>query len=339
MSKEVAVRENNFPANLENLTKFVLIGQEKLNSVRAEIRAIDKLGLATEVKDQKQEEASMLAGALLDAEVKIGELISRMPPQSHGEKGKFEEKLPKGITPKQSSAFQTMAENKDIVEEVKAEAEENDDLPTRTEVLRRIKEKEKIKQATENNKKEIEELPPGKFIAILADPPWSYDREVGQGVAADQYPTLSLEEIKSMPVKDIAANNSFLFIWVTFPQLKNVFEVIDAWGFEYKTVAFTWVKTNKNNEKPLFGIGSYFKSNAEICLLAIKGEPHKFVKDYSLSSVIISPSEGHSRKPQEVRLRIEELLGDVPRIELFAREDKQVEGWTLWGNQSKNYKQ
>ena len=174
-------------------------------------------------------------------------------------------------------------------------------------------------------------LPKGKYQVIYADPPWEYDREIGQGVAIDQYTTLPLEEIKKMPIINIASEDSILFLWATFPKIKEALETIEAWGFEYKTVAFTWIKTNKNNDKPFFGIGSYFKSNAEVCLLAIKGKPHPLVKDNSLSSVIISPLEEHSQKPAEARVRIEKLLGNVKRIELFARE--KVKGWDSWGNE------
>jgi site-specific DNA-methyltransferase (adenine-specific) len=103
---------------------------------------------------------------------------------------------------------------------------------------------------------------------------------------------------------------------------------MDAWGFTYCTFAFTWIKTNKDGS-PFFGVGYYTKSNPEICLLGRKGKPIK-VSD-SVSSVIISPKLGHSQKPPEARSRIEQLCGDVPRIELFARE--KVAGWEPWGNQ------
>ena len=162
------------PANIEDLKKFILIGREKLVSVRAYIRAIDKIGLAKEVREQKREEANMLAGALLDAEARMGELISRMPVQAHGEKGKFQNKLPEGITPKQSSAFQTLAEHKDIIEQVKADAEADDDLPTRTEVLRRVKENEKENRINDENIKRKKlvsniEIRKGDFKKVLSD--------------------------------------------------------------------------------------------------------------------------------------------------------------------------
>ena len=151
---------NQLPARLEDLTKFVLIGREKLVSVRAEIRAIDKLDLAKDVREQKMEEAQMLGGALLDAEARIGEMI-KVEPKLKGRdvpgKSSVGVTLKNyGITKKQSHFFQTLADNPDIVEQVKAEATENEDIPTRTEVLRRVKEKSK-EQKREDQKRETQE--------------------------------------------------------------------------------------------------------------------------------------------------------------------------------------
>lgn len=175
---EIEKRNEMLPDTLKDLTKFVLVGREKLNSVRAEIRAIDKLDLATEVKDQKRDEASMLAGALLDAEARIGELLKDIEP-SHGgsidgKKGGSKKSLPQGITHKQSHYFQTLAENKDVIEQVKAEAKENDDLPTRTEVLRRVKEAEKETRRDQEHKDRLNkiseiEIRKGDFKKVLSD--------------------------------------------------------------------------------------------------------------------------------------------------------------------------
>ena len=140
------------PYKIEDLTKFVLVGREKLNSVRSEIRAIDKVGLAKEVREQKREEANYLADALLDAETRLGELLKEIPKASgnyseinHVDNSTSKQETVKemGFSNKQVSQFQRLADNKEIVEQVKAEAKENDDLPTRTEVLRRIKERDR----------------------------------------------------------------------------------------------------------------------------------------------------------------------------------------------------
>lgn len=165
------------PANIEDLAKFVLVGREKLTSVRAEIRAIDKLNLAEEVRTQKKEEALMLSEALLDAEVRIGEL-TRVLPKSQGfaskpenifsNKGQHCTELEKpiqkpkleviknlGFSEDQVKRFETLANNPDIVEQVKAEARENDDLPTRSRVLQLVKEKKKAEQPILANRQEI----------------------------------------------------------------------------------------------------------------------------------------------------------------------------------------
>jgi site-specific DNA-methyltransferase (adenine-specific) len=182
------------------------------------------------------------------------------------------------------------------------------------------------------------EFPKGKFGVIYADCPWLYDRSVGQGVAVEQYDLMELAEIKNLEdaegrkVQDLSGENCLLFLWATFPKLTEALETIAAWGFEYKTVGFTWIKTNKKNDKPFFGIGSYTKSNAEVCLLGTKGDPHILVKDNSVSSVIMSPLREHSRKPDEARAGIEKLVGSIPKIELFARE--KVKGWETWGRET-----
>lgn len=135
----------DLPSKIEDLSKFILIGREKLTAVRAEIRAIDKLGLAKEVREQKKQEAQELGEALLDAEARIGEMLKDLPSPTGSKIGKrgIEKTLPEGITHKQSHYFQTLAENKEIIEQVKAEARENDDIPTRTAVLDKVKEVKK----------------------------------------------------------------------------------------------------------------------------------------------------------------------------------------------------
>jgi site-specific DNA-methyltransferase (adenine-specific) len=175
-----------------------------------------------------------------------------------------------------------------------------------------------------------------KYQIIYADPPWKYIQGKSMGTnfagAADaQYDCMPIEDIRALPVYQIAEDKCILFLWATFPMLREALSVIDAWGFEYKTNAFTWVKTNANNMGFLFGIGYYTKSNAEICLLATRGNAHSLVKDNSISQMIMTPKMAHSRKPSEVRERIVQLCGDIPRIELFAR--RKVKGWDCWGNE------
>lgn len=118
-------------------------------------------------------------------------------------------------------------------------------------------------------------------------------------------------------------------LWVTFPQLPEAFKVIKAWGFCYKTVAFVWIKQNKSGKGYFFGLGYWTRSNAEICLLAVRGKPKRISK--KVFQLIVSPLQEHSKKPEEAGKRIVELMGDLPRIELFAR--RQSVGWDVWGNE------
>lgn len=169
-----------------------------------------------------------------------------------------------------------------------------------------------------------------KYQIIYADPPWSYfNGNVPQGGVNAQYPTMKLEDIKKLPVDKISADISVLLLWATFPQLQEALEVMRVWGFKYKTLGFSWIKTNKDGT-PFFGIGYYAKSNAEVCLLGVKGNAHSLVKSNKISSVILHPKTKHSTKPAVVREKIVDLFGDLPRVELFARE--RIDGWDAWGN-------
>ena len=171
-----------------------------------------------------------------------------------------------------------------------------------------------------------------KYGVILADPPWAFRAwsEKGKGRSAEQhYPTMDLESIKALPVANLAAEDCVLFLWATFPMLREAFAVIDAWGFSYKTVAFTWVKENRKSPGLFWGLGYWTRANTEVCLLATRGSPKR--QSAAVHQVILSPIERHSKKPDAVRERIVALMGDVPRVELFARQE--TPGWDVWGNE------
>lgn len=167
------------------------------------------------------------------------------------------------------------------------------------------------------------------YSVIYADPPWDYRHRWTKAAASKHYDTMDLDSIKNLPVIEYAANDCLLFMWATFPMLYEALETIKAWGFEYKTVAFTWVKQNKSGRGIFWGLGNWTRSNAEICLLGVRGKPKRI--SASVHSVIVSPVKRHSEKPGEVRNRIVELVGDVPRIELFARQ--HVDGWDAFGKE------
>ena len=169
-----------------------------------------------------------------------------------------------------------------------------------------------------------------KYKVIYADPPWSYNVWSGKGkTAANHYDCMKKEDISNLPVGNLADKDCILFLWVTFPCLREGLEVMKEWGFEYKTCGFVWVKKNKKSDSWFWGLGYWTRANAEICLIGTKGKPDR--KSRSVHQVVDSRIREHSRKPDEVRDRIVHLCGDVPRIELFARQS--VEGWDCWGNE------
>ena len=172
-----------------------------------------------------------------------------------------------------------------------------------------------------------------KYNIIYADPPWQYKvfhkSDAAHGAAESHYRTMTLDEIKALPVQDLAAENCALFLWVTPPLIVEATKpVMDAWGFRYINKAFTWVKLNKNGT-PFVSLGHYTRGNTEDCFLGLRGRMVR--KSASVQQLIMAPRGEHSAKPPETRDRIVQLFGDLPRIELFART--KTPGWDVWGNE------
>lgn len=167
-----------------------------------------------------------------------------------------------------------------------------------------------------------------KYNIIYADPPWKYGTDVSK-----HYPTVPIEDIYKFPIDKFADKDCALFLWVTYPILPEALETVKKWGFRYVTTAFTWIKTNKNNGQPFFGLGNWTRANAEICVLGFRGKLPR--KSNKVAQVVLSPLREHSRKPDEIRDKIVELLGDLPRIELFSRQS--VNGWDCWGNETNKF--
>jgi len=175
-------------------------------------------------------------------------------------------------------------------------------------------------------------FPNKKYNIIYADPPWSFKTwsSKGDGRSASQhYNVMNKKDIQSLPVQNISANDCVLFLWVTAPCLIEGIELIKSWGFEYKTIGFTWVKRNKKSDSWFWGMGYWTRANSELCLIATKGKPKRI--NAGVHSIIDTRIEEHSKKPELVRKRIVQLLGDIPRIELFARN--KTDGWDVWGNE------
>lgn len=205
-----------------------------------------------------------------------------------------------------------------------------------------------------------------KYDIIYSDPPWKYKDKMhaGERGADYKYSTMSLDEIKALPVQKLAKDNSRHFMWVTMPFIHEAEGVLNSWGFEYKTLGFVWIKTNPKATKAMkeinalfkkahedgksveieqllpyllslcfMGNGSYTRSNPEICLIGTRGKLPR--KSAGVRSVVFAPISDHSKKPQEVRDRISELYGDVSKVELFGR-GKAAEGWDIWGDDCEN---
>lgn len=175
------------------------------------------------------------------------------------------------------------------------------------------------------------ELPTGPFNVILSDPPWQYNDRGIRGGTKKHYRTMSKTELKRMPVWDITAQDAALFMWGTYPLLMDMMEVGNAWGFTYKTIAFQWVKRYKNG-KPFIGGGHWTRSNSEGCFLFIKGKTKYLPRARrDISQIVETVPTRHSAKPPIVRENIVKLLGNLPRVELFARD--RAEGWEAWGDE------
>ena len=173
-------------------------------------------------------------------------------------------------------------------------------------------------------------LPNKKYNIIYADPAWTFKTWSKKGNGrSPKYDLMTIEDIKKMPVNNIADKNCILFIWVTYPLLKQGLDTIEAWNFKYKTCGFSWIKKNKKSDSLFWGLGYYTRSNNEICLLATKGSPKRI--STRVHQVVLDKVKEHSRKPDCVREKIVQLCGDLPRIELFARQ--KVDGWDCWGNE------
>jgi N6-adenosine-specific RNA methylase IME4 len=189
----------------------------------------------------------------------------------------------------------------------------------------------------------------GAYGAIVADPPWYFRTRTT--VVSDRdpqrhYPVMGVDQIMALPVREIAAADAHLFLWATGPCLPQAFAVIEAWGFRYSGVAFTWVKLKKSYdalqlrmlptaESDLHvGLGFTTRKNAEFCLLARRGSAKRVAKN--VREIILSPVREHSRKPEEFRDRVEAYVGPGIRIaELFARSSRP--GWDAWGNETTKF--
>lgn len=172
------------------------------------------------------------------------------------------------------------------------------------------------------------------FDLIYIDPPWPFDTysERGKGKSPERhYNTLSIKDLCALPVGELVGPNGVMFLWATWPRLLAAFQVIHAWGFEYKTSGFVWAKTNKKSQGFFMGTGYYTRANTEPCLLAVKTGGRAPVANRGVKELIVAPVAKHSQKPVEAYDRIEALYPQARKVEVFARTRRV--GWWALGNE------
>jgi N6-adenosine-specific RNA methylase IME4 len=178
-------------------------------------------------------------------------------------------------------------------------------------------------------------LPDGRFGAIYADPPWSfatYSKTRQTRAAENHYNVMSLNAIKALPVGDLAADDCACFVWSINSMLPQALDVMTAWGFQFKTVAFTWAKRTPSDAAWHMGLGYWTRQNSEHCLLGVRGKPRR--RDRGVRELVVEPRREHSRKPDSIARSIERLVPG-PYLELFARETRP--GWSVWGNETTRF--
>ena len=174
----------------------------------------------------------------------------------------------------------------------------------------------------------------GRYAVIYADPPWRYSQKGLQGAAEKHYPTMSIEELSALPVAELAAPDSVLFLWATFPQLPEALRLIRAWGFTYKSVAFLWLKKNRKADSWFYGLGFWTRGNGSVCLLATRGHPRR--QAANIHQFIISPIEAHSKKPDEARDKIVANLGPHKIVDFVGRGRRRERIWSFRRRRKRN---
>lgn len=355
---DLIVAQNNLPTTLEDLSKFVLIGRDKLQAVRAEISALKNLNLAKEVREQKLAEGQEIGKLVLLAEARLGELFKQMPKATsennlNGRAGKQfppagklvnneskseeEEPPPKpklevaaqmGFNKNQVSQFQKLADNPDAVQAAIDYAEDNDTIATRTIALMKIKQAERAEELTvQVNELEQQSLekPDGLFDVIVVDPPWNYGTQLLAEAyrAANPYPELTQDELKAIELP--AADNCVLFLWTTHKFIWDAKELLDHWHFDYRCM-LVW-----NKQK--LGTGNLIRMQCEFCLIGLKGKP-VFKDVHNIRDLIDEPRREHSRKPDAFYQLVDELCAGR-KLDYFSRQ--QREGWTTYGNDTEKF--
>lgn len=315
---DLSKRTETLPERIEKLKNFIAIRRREITAYRAKIRALDDIGLI-EKRKEVLNEAQNKAEEVLGAEAELGKLLIPGGSYLKGTSGKFKgkEPLPSGITKKQSHEVQKINNNWLIIENYMGEMRKTEQIATHTGAIKEI------------NIKFRPKTPPmlkGEYFVLYADPPWQYEHPISDSRRIEkQYPTLELENIiiQKLP----SAKNAILFLWSPASIIKHALEVMEAWGFNFRTTAI-W-------DKESIGPGYWFRTQHEILLVGIKGDFHPPQTKNRVSSVYREKRSQHSKKPEYYYGLIEKMYPGYKYIELFARPKKKRKNWEYWGYKNK----
>jgi N6-adenosine-specific RNA methylase IME4 len=343
------------PAKASSLVRYDAARKALAEAHRVdEVKSIRDKAVAMQAYAKQAKDTELISKATeirMRAERRAGELLRQMDSEGQRakagdrESGRGKKPLSRptladlGINKTQSSRWQKLADLPEEQFEVKVEGASK---AAYNRIAQNFIKAQKIKEVRQQHGELIEHgctvedlrtLPAKHFGVIYADPAWLFDNwSPAGGVStgpANHYSVCTPDQIAELPVARLAADDCVLLLWCTWPHIVigTHLKVIKAWGFEPRTCGFVWVKTNADGNI-FHGNGYYTRSNSEVCLLATRGKPLRLAAN--VLQIVMTPIGEHSEKPEEVRRRIERLFSG-PYLELYGR--KQVEGWTVWGNE------
>jgi len=310
----------HLPSTIEELIDFVIVGNEAVKAWKNKLKAIDKANIANDAYKQTLVNGQKMGELVLLAEAKLGELLVPKLSEMRASSAKGTCSLPVGVTKKESHYAQEIHRNPEIVHNVIAKAIDKNDIATRHEVLKAIKNKKhekKIEEQREEITKGIDE-PKGLYDIIVIDPPWKYGRkyDAESGRVASPYPEMSLDELKKIEMPN--NEDCIIWCWTTDQFIWGAKELLESWGFEYKCI-LVW-------DKDKMGIGSWLRLQCEFCLIGIKGKPLWENKD--IRDIIREPRKEHSVKPEAFYKMIDDKFVGR-KLDYYGR--KQREGWDVYG--------
>ena len=316
MKKEIIEYKDQLPSTIEELIDFVIVSNEAIQSFKAKLKACNKADIAKGARDQTLKDGRKISRLHLEAESRLGELLSKIP-NKEASSARGTRSLPNGINKKESHYAQEIYKHPEFVKKVFTE--KLNDIPSRHDVLKAIQKYKREQKA---------ETPPivlgQHYSVIYADPPWKYDfSETINREIEKNYPTMSLKELKELQWE--FKDNTVLFMWATAPKLKEALELLNYWGFDYKT-HLIW-------DKEKIGMGYWFRGQHELLMVGVKGKFSPPKEKDRIPSIIRIPRTEHSKKPDEIRDLIANWYPNHKKVELFAR--KNYKNWDSWGNEIK----